>query len=164
MTKIIPWLAYGASVYISHKFSSHYWVVGPVFAAAVLLANFEAIRKKISPSHLLFIGVSTLVYALVFWISDKGWKFSPDWLDMLAGSLSGGVVVGSLLLPFLHTILLGADAKTAQSTALVLIVSWYAVVLLSWIDDAIKFKPDVDYILIAIALWQGIYLTRLKVK
>ena len=164
MKKIVAILAYAASVFISHKYAAGYWVVGPVFALALFIANFESVRKKVSPNHLLFLAASTLVYALVYWISDKGWKFHSDTADMLFGALSGGVVVGSLMLPFLHSMLLGADAKSSQSTALSLIGAWYAVLLLAWIDDAVKFKPDINYILIAIAVWQGIYLYRLKVK
>lgn len=164
MTKIIPWLAYGASVFVSRKFCEGYWVVGPVFGTAVLLAHFESIRKKFSPNHLLFVAASALIYALVFWISDKGWKFQQDWLDRLAGSLSGGVVVGSLLMPFVHAILLGADPKSAQSASVSLIGSWYAVVFLSWLDEILHIKFRMDYLFLAIALWQGLYLYRLKLK
>lgn len=164
MKKVVPILAYAASVFVSHKYAAGYWVVGPVFALALMIANLEAVRKKISPNHLLFIAASTLTYALVYWISDRGWKFQNDMLDMLFGSMSGGVVVGSLLLPFLHAMLLGEDAKSAQSAAVALIASWYVVLVLAWVDDLIKFRYDVNYILIAIAVWQGIYLYRLKVK
>lgn len=164
MKKVIPWLAFIASILISRKFCDQYWVVGPVFGAAVLVANYEIVRKKFSIQYILFLAASTLIYALIFWIADKGWKFESDALDMLAGSLSGAVVVGSLLMPFIHTMLLGADFKTAQSTALGLIAVWYVVVLLSWIDDKVGFSPRIDYIFIAIAFWQGLFLYRLKAR
>jgi hypothetical protein len=162
--KVLAVLIYGLCVFISRKFADEYWVTGPVFGAAVLAVNFGQIRKKISPSHLVFVGASTLIYALVFWIADKGWKFRNDALDMLAGSLTAGVVVGSLLMPFIHAILLGVDTKTAQATALALIGSWYAVILLSGLDGMFHFGARIDYLLIGIALWQGIYLYRLKTK
>jgi hypothetical protein len=164
MKKIIPWLVYAASVFLSAHFAAGYWAVGLIFGIAVLLANFEAVRSKLSLQHLVFVVASILIYALVYWMADKGWKFNQDWLDSLIGSFSAGVVVGSLLLPFVHSILFGTDPKRIQSTALALIGSWYGVVLLSWLCGYFKIKLPVTYIQIAIALWQGIYLARLRLK
>ena len=163
MEKIIPLLAWGISVFISHKYAARYWVVGPVFAAALLAAHFDQIRKKISLRHFGLVIASTLIYALVFWISDKGWKFRQDWLDMLAGSLTAGVLLGSLLLPAAHALLFGIDLKTVRSVFLWLIASWYLVILISLASEALGFRTGVvDYFLFAIAAWQGIYMKRLK--
>ncbi len=162
MKKIFPFLAYAASVFVSHRFLTEYWVVGPVFGVALLLANPERVFKKLSFQHLLFLGASTLIYALVLWISNHGWKFREEGIDMLFGSTSAAIAVGSLLLPSVHALLFGTDFKTVRSVSLALILSWYGTLLLSWLDETIGIKPPIDYSLVALALWQGIYLKRLK--
>ena len=162
MKKVIPWLVYGLCVLISRRYCAGYWVVGPVFGVALLLVNFERVSKKLSSKHFAFVLASTLIYALVYFIADKGWKFRQDWLDMLAGSLSGGIVLGSILMPLIHAKLFGLKFKAVKLVSLLLIVSWYAVAAASLIGEVIGFKSPIDFILIAIALWQGIYLKCLK--
>ncbi len=162
MKKLIPWIIWIVSTFVSHLYDASYWVVGPVFAAALLIANYEQLIKKFSWRHLALIICSTLIYALVFWIADKGWKLDRDWLDMLIGSTTAGVVVGSLLMPSVHAILFGIDFKTVRSVFLWLVASWCVVTIVSSINDALGSKVDFDFSLAAIALWQGIYLMRLK--
>jgi len=162
MRKIFPFLIYAASVFVSHRFLTEYWVVGPVFGAALLLANSEQVFKKLSFQHFLFLGASTLIYALVLWISNHGWKFKEDWIDMLFGSTTAAIAVGSLLLPSIHALLFGTDFKAVRSVSVALILSWYGTLLLSWLHETIGIKLHIDYSLVAVALWQGIYLKRLK--
>ena len=165
LKKIIPWAAYITSVLISWKFCAGFWVVGPVFALCFLAANYECVLSARSyPKHLIFILASTLIYALVFLIADKGWKFHQDSLDAVGGSLTGGVVLGSILMPFVHAKLFGIDLKTAGRVSLWLVISWYAVVLVSLIDEWAGVKFSIDYTLIGIILWQGIYFKRLKLS
>ena len=81
---------------------------------------------------------------------------------MLAGSLTAGVAVGSLLMVSTHALLFGTDVKKVRSTFLLLVGSWYGVAVISLIGDAVGWRPAfLDYSLIAIALWQGIYISRL---
>ena len=72
MAKIIPWVIYALGVLISKRFCVGYWVVGPVFAVTLLLANYERISKTLSKKHILFILASTLTYAFVYLIASKG--------------------------------------------------------------------------------------------
>lgn len=164
MKKAVLILIYGLTVWLSRGFCASYWVVGPVFAAAVLAFNFQSIHShRISVRHLLLIASSTLIYALVYWIASKGWKLRPEWLDMLAGGMTSAVVIGSILMPSVHAMLFDLDVAAVRRTVLYLIVSWYAAILLSWIDDRLGLRIPVDYLLIAIALWQAIYLRMLKI-
>lgn len=160
LNKIVPLIAYAASVWISRKYAAGYWVVGSVFALAALTVNYPTL-KKFSLKHLLFIGASVLTYALVYWIS-RGWELKPEWLDMIAGSLSAAVVTGSILMPSIHAMLFGTDYKTVRETSLLMITAWYGMLLLSGIDDKIGLTVPIDYLLLTIALWQGFYLKWLK--
>jgi hypothetical protein len=113
--------------------------------------------------HWQFLLACTLTYAFVFFLAEySGWRLSPDLLDMLFGSLTAGVVAGSLLLPFFHSLIFGTDRKAARAVALWLVLSWYGVSVLAWADDALNVTVNVDYLFVAIALWQGIYLRRMK--
>ncbi len=161
---ILPILAYAVSVYVSWKFCAGYWVVGPVFAAALIIANLDTVRKKFSLKPYGLVILSTLIYALVFWISEKGWRLQPEWLDMLAGSLSAGVILGSVLMPALHASLYGFEVKNAQITSAALIVSWYVCISLSLMKEYMGLRLPISEGLLAIALWQGIYLNRMKLK
>ena len=163
MKNILSFIAYAGSVFVSWKFYDRHWIVGPVFALSLLLAHVDQTIKKFSLRHLFFIAASTLTYGLVYQIaSEGGWKFRADWLDMVAGQATCGVIVGSLLMPALHSFIYGTDSKSARAVSLSLVISWYVVIFLSWLDEALRFKPDIPYLLIAIALWQGIYRKRLK--
>ena len=153
--------AYLVSVFISDKYCSGYWVVGPVFAAAFLLSRYKKVLAHFSWRHIAFAAASTLVYALVWWIADNGWKFQNDTLDMIFGSLSAAVIVGSILMPSIHVLLFGGDLKKTRQTAVLLVLSWYAVVLVSHLGDINDFGRNIDYGLVSIALWQGIYFLRL---
>ncbi len=164
LKKLIPWIAWAVSVWISDQYAGGYWVVGSVFGIAVLIANLKRILPNFSPKYFVFLMVSTLVYALVYGLSSKGWRFQSDWVDMLAGATTAGVIVGSLLLPAVHAYLFGTDVKTVRRVSIKLIVSWYLMILISWIDDSLNVPLSIDYLLIAIALWQGIYIKNMKIK
>lgn len=163
MRQIFPWIVYGASVFLSRQYADGYWAVGPIFGAACLLVHFEKLKKGVAPRHGLFVIASTFTYALVYWIADHGWSFKEDTLDMLFGALSSGVVVGSLLMPFLHGLLFSTDIKTVRKASVSLVLSWYGANLLALADDALHVPWEVDYLLVAIALWQGLYLRSLKI-
>ncbi len=164
MSRIIPWIVYAVSVYLSRQYAEGYWVVGPVFAVAYFGFHLDQLKKGVSFKHAFFLGASTLTYALVYWISSHGWKFKEDAQDMFFGPLTVGVVLGSLLLPFLHGIIFSADTKTLRKVSLWLILSWYATCLVSMMDDVSNVPWDIDYLLVAIALWQGIYFRSLKIS
>jgi len=152
---------YALSVWFSRRMCMGYWYVGPIFALTACAVNPQILRK-ISMRHLIFFAAAILTYALVYGIASHGWDFKADWLDMLAGSVTGGVVVGSIIMPSIHAMIFGIDSKTAGKTALYLIISWYLVNIASLLDDRFNLDVPIDYLLVAIALWQGIYLKNLK--
>ena len=163
MKRAIPWILYIACVFISRHFARGYWVVGPVFALTCLLIHGGNIRKSVSAKSVVFILFSTITYALVYWIAEHGWHLKQDILDLLIGSMTAGVVLGSFLMPFLHGLTYSVNAHTIRNVSLKLIVSWYLVCLVSFVDNTLNIPWNIDYISIAIALWQGIYLRSLKI-
>lgn len=156
-------MIYAACVVISREYCASYWVVGGVFALAWLIIRWTALDKQYLKA-LLFIAVSTLVYALVYGLESHGWRFEHDLIDIFFGSLSAGVVMGSILLPYLHAFIFSGKFKQNRAgLSFLLILSWYFSVLLSVLDQASGLPGSVDYLLIAIALWQGIYLRYFKI-
>ncbi len=159
---ILSLFIWAASSYFSREYAAGYWAVGPIFGAAILLKNRERVFKKFSLQHLLLFLASVLIYALVYLLAAKGWKFRNDWLDMFAGGISGGVAVGSILLPSVHAMLFGTDPKTVRAVSLKLVMSWFITLLLSKIFEVAGLSYKIDFLWISIAAWQGIYLKYLK--
>lgn len=155
-------LIWAAASYFSRQYAAGYWAVGPIFGGALYLVNRERVFKKFSPRHLLLFIASVLIYALVYLVAAKGWKFRNDWLDMLAGGVSGGVIVGSVLMPSVHAMLLGNDLKTVRAVSIKLIAVWYIAIFLSKIFEIAGVPYRIDFLWISIAAWQGIYLKYLK--
>lgn len=160
--KVFPLAVYGVSVFASSRHAAQMWVVGPVFALAILGVNAVHLKRAFVPRYLLLAAASTLIYAVVFLMADRGWKFHSDWMDMLFGGLSAGVVFGSLSMPLAQAFLFGRDFKTARLTSFHLILSWYFVILISGLEGALGLGLHINYIFISVALWQGIYLYQLK--
>src|SRR3990167_4995111 len=149
MRQLIPWIAYIACVVISRKFADAYWVVGAVFAITCLVVSHRGITKKMfSLKSGFFILISTLIYALVFWIAKHGWQFKQDFLDMLFGSLTVGVILGSILMPLFHGILYALNERMIRKVFFPLVASWYAVNLMAFLDDVLNLPGNVDYLLI----------------
>ena len=147
---------YVLGAWISKERCAEPWIVGPVFGAVVLAWNATDLRALARPKSLVFLALSTLIYALVFFIADSGWKLEPEWLDWLAGSLPLGVAAGSILLPLAHPRLLGGGAPPIR-TSLALAASFYAATGIGGLLD--RYAPfDFDYYAVAVFLWQGLYL------
>lgn len=163
MSTLISLAVYAAGVFISWKYCAGYWVVGPVFAAEVLLINFSQLKKSELFRYVLFAVLSTVIYALVYRMRDAI-QLNPEWLEILVGSWTAAIVMGSILMPAIHAFLFEADVKNARQTALFLILSWYAVLLFAFVDDKFHLTSGNYNMLLAIALWQGIYLRRLKLR
>jgi hypothetical protein len=58
-------LVYVVSVWVSNKYADGYWVVGPVFGAAVVSFDLKGFKNLNLVKHGLFIALSTLIYALL---------------------------------------------------------------------------------------------------
>lgn len=164
LSNILAVVVYGLSVYVSGRHAAQMWVVGPVFALAVLGVNAAQLKSTQALRYLFLMMASTLIYAGVFLLADRGWKFRNDWLDMLFGGLSAGVVLGSLLMPAVQAFLFGRDLKTVRQTSFSLILAWYLVILISGLEGALGLGLQIDYIFVSVALWQGIYLYRLRLE
>ncbi len=155
---LFRFIVYLASVWVSVKFADGYWVVGPVFGMAVISYDSKSFRNLVIGKHALFLLASTLIYSLVYWISIRKWGWPSESLDYFAGPFPAAVVTGSILLPFAHRAIFGASAGRTLQTTLWLSFSFFLVTLTTFINDRFSFGLHVNFIAIAIALWQGIYL------
>lgn len=165
---------YTISVAISSNYCGEYWVVGPCFGVSYLIINFERLKKYLWPKGFLFLIISTFTYAAVRWIADqglnlpwgpqKGWHFRNEILDLFLGPFSGGVVFGSLTLPFAQGVLFFTDFKIVKKTWVTLISSWVMVLSIGHLYEALNLPGTIPWIPVAIALWQGIFLYTLNLK
>jgi len=151
-------LIYACSVFISSKYANGYWVVGPVFGLAVVCWDSGNFRNFAAARHAVFLAASSLIYALVFWISSQNWNRGSDLLDSLFGSLPIAVITGSVLLPAAHRVFLKTGRKAFARTAPLLILSYYIIASISLAKDALRWEWDVNFLLLLIGAWQGIYL------
>ncbi len=150
-------LVYVVSVWVSSKYADSYWIVGSVFGAAVVSWDSNNFKNLVALKHLSFLVVSTLIYALVYHISRQNWA-EGDVAQMLIGPLPVAVAVGSVLLPLAQKFLFAETAKQPIPITLSLLVSFYVVSLISFFNDRLSFAPHVNFLLISIAVWQGLYL------
>ncbi len=151
-------IIYACSVFISSKYASGYWVVGSVFGMAVVCWDSSNLKSFSAVKHLAFLAASTLIYALVFHISRQNWNRGPDFIESLVGSLPIAVVTGSVLLPAAHQLFLRSNSKAFARTVPLLIASHYLVTFISLANDTWQLGWDINFLLVSIAAWQGIYL------
>ena len=156
--KIIRFLIYACSVFVSSKYANDYWVVGPVFGLAVVCWDSNNFRSFTAAKHLAFLAASTLIYALVFHISSQNWGHGSDFSDSLFGPLPVAVITGSILLPVAHTIFLKASTKKVARTIPLLVLSYYLVSFVSLANDTWKLGWVINFLFVSIGAWQGAYL------
>ena len=155
---IARFLIYASSVFISCKYATGYWVVGPVFGLAVVCWDSDNLKKFVAPKHGAYFAASTLIYALVYFIASKNWNRGSDLADSLFGSLPIAIVTGSFLLPLAHKLFLGAKVKTLVRTIPLLIFSYYVLAMVSLANDTWHLGWDFKFLFLNIGIWQGIYL------
>lgn len=157
METLLRLAAFVLSVWISCKFIGGYWVVGPVFAAVVAVYDRKAFAKDAS-RHVAYLIASTLIWAAVFYIAkNMRWGNGPLFQYGI-GAFPAAVVLGSILLPQAHRILLKADAKLAIHTTLALIVSYYLVSFAAYANDDLGIGPKIQWLPVLVGVWQGNYL------
>ena len=158
MTKFIRWVVYVISVAVSRKYAAGYWVVGPVFGAAVVFCDSNSFKGLKPVKHLAFLAASSLIYALVFWIADLKWSPPAGLSEDFFGTFPLAVITGSLLLPVAHKFILGAGTSRAVRATLALILSFYFLLCFEHFSSQSRRPVDFDFMTAAIALWQGLYL------
>lgn len=156
--KLIYFIIYISSVAISLKYANSYWVVGPVFGLVVITLDSASFRSFVASKHVAYLAASSLIYALVYHISRQNWNHGSDLMDSLAGSFPAAVITGSILLPLAHRVFLSAVWKKVWRTTVILIAAYYFVTVLSWANDASGMNFRVNFLMILIAAWQGLYL------
>lgn len=147
---------YLIGAFLSARLCAAYWYVGPIFGAVILVWCFGLTVRPNLFRLSSFFACSTLLYALVFLIANlrqPPWMFEP--FDMVAV----GVLVGSILLPASHVLLLGGRWRSPAVTGILLIASYFAVYYLFFVLQKIGLPGGYSTYLV-VYVWQGIYLVR----
>jgi hypothetical protein len=158
MDCILRLFVYGIGAWVSVKYATGYWVVGPVFGMVVVYYDSERFRKFAAGRHLAFLAASTLIYALVYGVASAKWEWSSDSLNYFLGPLPAGVFLGSILLPLSHQIILKRSPKATLRTMTWLTLSFYLVMLLAFADERLSLKLHFNFIALSVVLWQALYL------
>jgi hypothetical protein len=155
---VIRFVIYACSAFVSCKYFNSHWIVGPVFGLAVVGWDSKNFRDLSAIKHLAFLAASSLIYALVFTISSQNWNRGSDLYDSLFGSLPIAVITGSILLPTAHKLLLKIETKKLARTVPLLILSYYVIAFFSLANDTWKWGLQINFLVVSITAWQGIYL------
>ena len=156
-TLLLKLAVLGLSVWVSAKFADGYWVVGSVFGAAVLACGWKTFKPGLL-ARAAFFAASTLIYALVYCISGLKWGNDSPLFEYVIGPFPIAIVAGSILLPLTHRRFLGAGDGAAARAAAVLVVGFYLVTLLSYLNETYATGIRMPWLTILIAVWQGSYL------
>ena len=164
MEMVLRVVVYAASVWLSQKYADGYWVVGPAFGLAVAIFAWMSSKDRDAKKCVVFVAASTLIYALVYWLSRLDWRNNSDLFEYFLGPLPAGVITGSMLLPAAHARIFKTPHLLAAKTALGLIISFYIITLLGYLDDKVGFGMNIPWLSVMIAVWQGIYLYLFFIK
>ena len=158
MNILVRLLAYGVSVWLSNKYAGGYWVVGPVFGVAVVLHDMKDIHDLRPVKHGLFIVFSTLIYALVYRISLLKWGTDTPLYNYVIGPMPAAIVTGSILMAFMHTVVMNKSKEQMLRAVIVLIVGYYFVTALMFANEKFSLNLNVQWMMVLIGAWQGLYL------
>ncbi len=151
-------LVFAASAWVSNKYADGYWVVGPVFGAAVVSYDLRSPQDLKIFKHGAFIAASTLIYALVYRISRLEWGNNTDLFEYFAGSFPAAIVTGSVLMAAVHTLIFNKSKEIMARAVAALVVTFYLATFLMYFNEKSNLGLNVPWIAVMIALWQGTYL------
>lgn len=163
MRAIVRAVSYLIGAWISQRYAAGYWVVGPVFGLVVLIWDSEMPGDLFRLKNVPFLTASTLIYACVFWIASRDFGYNSTFWEIFTGSASWGVLLGSLLMPQVHRAVFGKGERAGALTVQ-LILSFYLVTAVSKLADHFGYGNGVNYIAIAVFVWQGLYLANFFLK
>lgn len=133
--------------YFCQEYAAEYWVVGPLFGAVVLFWHFSFARRTLHWNAAFFLIASTLIYALVVWISRKP-RLGDD-------AFYWAVWVGTILLPVAHALMLGASHSRAALAVPCIYGLWYGI---SSVLGQFTLPQAVQPFLNTVSIWQALYL------
>ena len=154
---ILKLITFLLCVFTSCKYSGQYGVVGFVFGLTVILWQTNFKTSSWTRQHGLFVVLSTLIYAIVRYLATI-WDFDSDLLDMLAGSFPIAVIFGSVALPAAQVRLFRELKPRFKKVVKALILSYYGVVLVSYLVTDVLKIDRIDFSSVMIIIWQGLYL------
>ncbi|HTL70958.1 MAG TPA: hypothetical protein VL404_06675 [Candidatus Eisenbacteria bacterium] len=150
-------VVYGLGVWASNELADGYWGVGPVFGAVVLLWAWKRTGREPLRSA-VFVAASTLIYAFVYYVSGLKWGSDSKLFEYFIGPFPAAIVAGSFLLPLAHTFIFEKSADRSLRTGFVLTFFFYLVTVLGYANEEFNIGPDIPWLPIMIAVWQGAYL------
>src|SRR3989338_2932502 len=110
---LYQWAVYGIGSWICFKNVAGYWVVGPVFGTMMLVWRWAAGKNIRERRSVVFFIVSTLVYALVYFVADK--------FDNLAYA----VWAGSALMTLAHALIYRSPGGVSAAAFFYLVLSFH---------------------------------------
>lgn len=150
-------IAYLAGVLASYKYAPDYFVVGPVFAAVVLLFSGKWALERPARAA-AYVAASTAIYALVYFISGLDFGKGSPVTESFLGPFPAAVVAGSVLLPAAHVLIIGGPRTDAWRAAAWLTGCFYLITLAAFAAEQARPNLGIPWLFILIAVWQGTYL------
>ncbi|MGI9258967.1 MAG: hypothetical protein ACR2QQ_09035 [Gammaproteobacteria bacterium] len=144
----MSWLA---GAWVSYNYVTSSWIPGLVFGTVVLIWHWSFSGAVSAVRCALFVVASVLNYALVIAIAEAG---APGSLNFNAFEPS--VVVGSILLPIAHGVLLGITAKRVIVAIPVIYLVAYVVA------SAVDVSGPAVSIVNPVSAWQLAYLLLIR--
>ena len=133
--------------WVSYAYVTSSWIPGLVFAAVVLIWHRSAAFEFSVARHALFVAASIVNYKIVLTIAEAG---APASLDF--NLFEPSVVVGSVLLPFVHGFLFEIAVKRILIAIPVIYLSAYVVA------SAGAALGPIMAVVNPVAIWQLAYL------
>ena len=140
-------LVFIVGAYVSFAHCAEYWVIGPVFGMVVLCWQATNVRAFLSPKRLRFLASSTLIYALVYWISRQK---LPE-VSYLFSAFLLAVLVGTVLLPLAHGRWLGASRRRVRVAIPVIYGAFY-------LSQFLNLSSAGQQWINMVSIWQAAYL------
>ena len=133
------------------------WIVGPVFGFVVIVWYSKSIRDFYNWKSVVYIVIATLIWIIVASILDEPYGSTSN------AQVLYGVLLGTVLLPGVHALLLGASIKRTLIAIPCIYGSFLLVLSPRIIADSHEY-PNVFYdyafplIFLYIPVWQTAYL------
>ncbi len=131
----------------SYQFFTSYWYVGSIFGAVVLAWNSHSLKTLLSFRNAAFLISSTLIYALVIFVYDKGGDADQGFYLAVA--------IGTVLLPIAHKVFLGTSWKRTLIAIVGLYALWYGI---SFLISKLELKGLAEKSINMVSIWQALYL------
>ncbi|MBI4388068.1 MAG: hypothetical protein HY582_03390 [Candidatus Omnitrophica bacterium] len=155
MNTLLKLITFGLCACISTKYCGQDWVVGPVFGVTAII--WQTGLKNLNRKHLLFLGLSTLIYAAVSKVSSL-WEFKSDFANTFVGSFSLAVIFGSVALPFALQAVFPETKKQFKKVVISLVACYFVITGVAYFFTNVLEVKGINFVDIMIVVWQALFL------